>query len=202
MSTVAITCPGCGSTSTKQIKPDTHQCESCQGTFNFVRANDKVVTQDVRTHNCPICGRAIKPGFGNLCKACDTGDLCLKCVQDLPKRGFVCKQCLMADEIDCDSCGMRSDYSCISCKTLKKDGKLKSFSRTCEEHVRDLFWYKIKKYDKGPGYVYRTFSCDTCDGLICEECVKSKEAFWGLKYYCKNCENELKMFEEFVSDYS
>lgn len=197
MSTVAIYCPTCGSTVTDEIKPDNYRCQSCQASFNFVRTYDKVVTQDVRTHNCPICGKNIPPGSGNLCKNCNTGDLCRNCAQELPKRGLVCKQCIMQEKKDCFRCGYYSNIVCACCYKCKINGKEKNFVRSCNEHLKDYFWYPMG-VDKFDTHYYSQFECESCAGPVCSNCVIRKKSFWNIKYLCTFCNSKLREVEHFT----
>jgi len=191
LSTISIHCPHCGSTTTNEIRPDNYQCKSCQTNFNFIRPNDNVVTKDVRTHNCPECGRAVQAGLGNRCKSCMTMDLCEKCVQENSNGGLICQNCINKEQLDCYRCRALSKFVCVSCKNLKSKGKVKNFIRACHEHSKNAFWIFVGKDDSNFDW-YVTWRCVNCDGVVCKDCIVKEKGYWKRKKrYCLNCNNEL-----------
>ena len=97
MSIIEIRCPRCASVSHLKNK-ETHEysCDHCNATFVFLDTTKKEIITDVRRHNCPLCGRAVKVGEGNLCTQCKKVDLCEKCVDEvsLHDNKIWCKECI------------------------------------------------------------------------------------------------------------
>jgi predicted RNA-binding Zn-ribbon protein involved in translation (DUF1610 family) len=159
--------------------------------FSFVRPMDQIVTHDVRTHNCPVCGRPVDAGKGFICKRCGKFDICGFCV-DKVAEGYVCSECLKAAGDDCVLCtekASRAIYKCRSCVDLKRKGQVAEPARACAEHYAVLF----TKRDHNKELVY-LFSCPNC-GDICQTCAEESRRMLGTKYRCRNCGSDVKVNE-------
>ena len=204
MSIVKIFCPHCGSTVTEEIEHDQYICKSCSTKFNYARPQDGVVVSDVKTHNCPICGRYVKGGEGNRCTRCKSNDVCPECVQ-VVDRMLICRTCITNAKEECMVCGNYATLVCPSCEGLKKKKISVEPTQICDKHgtveqtiLTDDWLYLSKPGRKN--YTYNTFVCKTCGGAVCYKCVVSESGFRS-KQYCKNCSTRLEKSPSYKMKY-
>lgn len=176
MSVVAIRCPTCGSAVASTANPDEYVCSHCQSRFHFVRPADATVVTDARAHHCPLCGRAVQLSQSFRCTECSKTDFCSNCVATIPSMGtqrFVCRACMTQKGWACSSCGNLATSTCIVCR-----------KRACIQHNAGTFSIR-----EGKNLYF--FTCPSCRGQLCNNCVEVKSGIFSTKYYCRRCRNEL-----------
>jgi hypothetical protein len=189
MSTALVRCPNCGSVSNRTNVPDEYICSHCKARFKFVRPGDQVVTHDVRTHTCPVCGGSVEAGKGIRCVRCGRNDVCTNCARKTPE-GHVCRACLKQSQDDCIYCGDYAMFKCASCMKSRPSNP----NRACVVHGSSLFWFDAWGFWTWHDETGCWFYCPTCHGWVCKDCIEpKKEAGLSTKtyYVCRTCKTRL-----------
>ena len=178
MGTAIVRCPNCSSVSNRTTRPDEYKCSHCGATFHFVRPADQLVTYDVRTHNCPVCGKHVEAGKGYRCVECGQYDVCESCV-DHVRGKYLCFSCIRKEGNNCLYCGKYAIIRCVSCK-----------GGACRDDYGRMFW-KFKEFPDAHRLV--SFECEVCRGAVCQNCVVERKELFSTKYICKNCGSKLNI---------
>ena len=196
MATAIVRCPNCGSVSNRTSVPDEYVCSHCNAKFKFVRPGDRMVTYDVRTHSCPICGGPVEAGKGFRCIRCGRFDVCGICAHRTPK-GHICLTCLREGREDCVICGNFALFRCASCLRISGIDS----GRACVEHASRVFFHEPHHglLESSGGCFYY---CPTCQGWICRNCATPQSTL-SVYSVCKGCgtrlSKETRTFSEMVT---
>ena len=179
MAIVLIRCKQCGGPAAPTGKLGEYNCEHC-GTFSeLVRPIDGTVISDSKTHHCPMCGRAVKLQRSFKCTECGSVDFCQNCVSSLPNFGverFVCRACISEKGWVCQICGSFGIFDCANCG-----------SRSCQQHIDDLFGIQHERRD---GNTVEFYNCANC-GRLCIDCLQVKRGLFSTKYLCPKCGTQI-----------
>jgi len=183
MSIVEMKCPRCGSPSNLQRgKTNEYVCSNCGVVFRFVDQTRRVVATDILVRNCLHCGMPIETGKGFKCTRCGEEFFCDSCVDDVQGK-YVCADCLIASQENCQFCKKYAVYKCVSC------GK-----RACKLHPYENFTWKEEYTKHGDKYVkYYVNYCPTCRGFVCRSCERVAGIFF-LRTVCPKCRTKLDSY--------
>ncbi len=134
---------------------------------------------------CQKCGDGVETG--NHCAFCDVYPFCDTCSEKSGSFDRVCVDCKFDDNLNCLSCNALVDQYCTSCWSLHNDGMKSIVNRACSAHFADLFCT-----DYGDG-LWTYFNCNSCDSVICSECIDVEEGVSTKNYFCSRCDNELEI---------
>jgi predicted RNA-binding Zn-ribbon protein involved in translation (DUF1610 family) len=194
MSSSMIRCPNCGSVSVQVVRPGEYRCSSCGVNFHFIRPD--VQRHDVVSHNCPKCGKPVQAGQGFKCISCGQYDLCGDCVDQVPNRGYMCKDCIEKSGEGCSICKKFAWHVCGSCKARHERGEIprEDVMQTCEKCFDSLFttFVDLKRGRQLIGAEKVSFRCPRC-GEICFDCAVEKKGFLSKGFFCKNCGSKVDL---------
>jgi hypothetical protein len=188
MSVVPIRCPTCGSAASSTASPNEYVCDHCKTRFQIVRPSDGTIVTDAIAHHCPTCGRSVHTIQSFRCTECGRIDFCESCVTKVPTslgaHRFVCRSCATQKGWMCSdgNCGDYGTRVCVACSR-----------RACEKHISLIFAHTV---GTEPVHEFRFFSCETCGGEVCMNCVESRIGIFRAKSYCSKCHNELRIRAE------
>ncbi len=184
--TMEIRCPKCRSPCLLEDgKNQQYKCRSCDTAFRFIETITKKNKLDIIPHDCPECGKYVKPGTGFACSECGKANLCSTCIIEKGEE-FICNECLTKNERKCDICGKVYVYRCGVCGIKRCSQDYHNFNIEIKEYSRVL-----NKMTKRHFSLY----CPSCQSPICGKCYKKKERILmgGLSLYCKKCGSKLSL---------
>jgi len=180
-------CPRCGAPcNLQQGKSNEYVCSNCGSIFRFMDQTKRIVTRDVLVKNCLHCGKPIEAGGGFKCTRCGSEYFCDSCVDEVQGK-YVCADCLIKSQENCQLCKKHAVYRCINC------GR-----RACKTHPYESFAYEVVKISRdGQRYSeYFVRYCPNCRGYVCRDCSRTV----GLLYratICPRCRTRLDSYTPF-----
>lgn len=194
MSLNRIVCTNCGSIDVEEISDNKYICIACKTKFNYDRLNDARIVHDSAAHNCRDCGKDIRNSSRHKCTECKRDDLCDDCADFEEGLAIICKKCLREQGDGCIQCGKSSIYNCNSCLSIKQRNPAEfnqNMGNFCEDHY-ESWTKKHTRFDELGAKWGISFSCPNCND-ICKQCALEKKGMFNKsKYYCKNCNSEVR----------